>query len=100
MHVGFKSVELAGEISSCLCGQTEKDVTMEFPFMIQMLGTPCQVSNTKQGKIAFLLLKTNKQKITAFCLHIKELLCLILLLIFFKGESQLVTSVLLFRSLT
>lgn len=69
MHVGFKSVELAGDISSCLCGQTEKDVTMEFPFMIQMLGTPCQVSNTKQGKMSFLLVK-KKTKITALCLHI------------------------------
>lgn len=68
MHVGFKSVELAGEISSCLWGQTEKDVTMEFPFMMQMLGTPCQVSNIKQGKMSFLLVK--QQKITAFCLHI------------------------------
>lgn len=70
MHVGFKSVELAGEISSCLCGQTEKDVTMEFPFMIQMLGTPCQVSNTKQGKMSFLVVKKKTNKITAFCLLI------------------------------
>lgn len=86
MHVGFKSVELAGEISSCQCGQTDKDVTMEFPFMIQMLGTPSQVPNTKQGKMPFLLLKKKKnqsqQKNNCFlpayrvdC--IKELLCLI-----------------------
>lgn len=70
MYVGFKSVELAGEVSSCLCGQTEDNVTMEFPFMLQMLGTPCQVSNTKQGKMFFLLVKQTK-KITAFCLHIE-----------------------------
>uniref|UniRef100_A0A8D2PEQ7 EF-hand domain-containing protein n=1 Tax=Zosterops lateralis melanops TaxID=1220523 RepID=A0A8D2PEQ7_ZOSLA len=64
MHVGFKSVELAGEISSCLCGQTEKDVTMEFPFMIQMLGTPCQVSNTKQEPTATMSSKRAKTKTT------------------------------------
>lgn len=33
---------------------------MEFPFMMQMLGTPCQVSNTKQGKMSFLLVKQKK----------------------------------------
>ncbi|XP_058687814.1 myosin regulatory light chain 2, smooth muscle minor isoform isoform X1 [Poecile atricapillus] len=64
MHVGFKSVELAGEISSCLCGQTEKDITMEFPFMIQMLGTPCQVSNTKQEPTATMSSKRAKTKTT------------------------------------
>ncbi|XP_037983733.1 myosin regulatory light chain 2, smooth muscle minor isoform-like isoform X1 [Motacilla alba alba] len=64
MHVGFKSVELAGDISSCLCGQTEKDVTMEFPFMIQMLGTPCQVSNTKQEPTATMSSKRAKTKTT------------------------------------
>nr|XP_054491300.1 myosin regulatory light chain 2, smooth muscle minor isoform isoform X2 [Agelaius phoeniceus] len=64
MHVGFKSVELAGDISSCLCGQTEKDVTMEFPFMIQMLGTPCQVSNTKQEPPATMSSKRAKTKTT------------------------------------
>ncbi|XP_062344222.1 myosin regulatory light chain 2, smooth muscle minor isoform isoform X1 [Cinclus cinclus] len=64
MHVGFKSVELAGEISSCLCGQTEKDVTMEFPFMIQMLGTSCQVSNTKQEPTATMSSKRAKTKTT------------------------------------
>ncbi|XP_005042009.1 PREDICTED: myosin regulatory light chain 2, smooth muscle minor isoform isoform X1 [Ficedula albicollis] len=64
MHVGFKSVELAGEISSCQCGQTEKDITMEFPFMIQMLGTPCQVSNTKQEPTATMSSKRAKTKTT------------------------------------
>ncbi|XP_005418323.2 myosin regulatory light chain 2, smooth muscle minor isoform isoform X1 [Geospiza fortis] len=64
MHVGFKSVELAGDISSCLCGQTEKDKTMEFPFMIQMLGTPCQVSNTKQEPTATMSSKRAKTKTT------------------------------------
>ncbi|XP_005486729.2 myosin regulatory light chain 2, smooth muscle minor isoform isoform X1 [Zonotrichia albicollis] len=64
MHVGFKSVELAGDISSCLCGQTEKDITMEFPFMIQMLGTPCQVSNTKQEPTATMSSKRAKTKTT------------------------------------
>lgn len=54
MHVGFKSVELAGEISNALCRQTEKDITMEYPFMIQMLGTACHVSDTKQGKMSSL----------------------------------------------
>ncbi|KAL2308475.1 hypothetical protein Nmel_001516 [Mimus melanotis] len=64
MHVGFKSVELAGNISSCSCGQTEKDITMEFPFMIQMLGTPCQVSNTKQEPTATMSSKRAKTKTT------------------------------------
>ncbi|KAM3680186.1 myosin regulatory light chain 2, smooth muscle minor isoform 1-T1 [Ammospiza maritima maritima] len=64
MHVGFKSVELAGDISSCLCGQSEKDITMEFPFMIQMLGTPCQVSNTKQEPTATMSSKRAKTKTT------------------------------------
>lgn len=75
MHVGFKSVELAGEISNALCRQTEKDITMEYPFMIQMVGTACQVPDKKQGKTSFLLIenKTSKQrkpKLTAFCLNI------------------------------
>ncbi|XP_075272515.1 myosin regulatory light chain 2, smooth muscle minor isoform isoform X1 [Opisthocomus hoazin] len=48
MHVGFKSVELAGVVSNALCRRTEKDVTMEYPFMIQMLGTACHASDTKQ----------------------------------------------------
>lgn len=52
--MGFKSVELAGEISSTLCRQTEKDITMEYPFMIQMLGTECHVSDSKQGNMSFL----------------------------------------------
>ncbi|XP_019139608.2 myosin regulatory light chain 2, smooth muscle minor isoform isoform X1 [Corvus cornix cornix] len=60
----FKSVELAGEVSSCLCGQTERDVTMEFPFMLQMLGTPCQVSNTKQEPTATMSSKRAKTKTT------------------------------------
>ncbi|XP_059324366.1 LOW QUALITY PROTEIN: myosin regulatory light chain 2, smooth muscle minor isoform-like [Ammospiza nelsoni] len=60
----FKSVELAGDISSCLCGQSEKDITMEFPFMIQMLGTPCQVSNTKQEPTATMSSKRAKTKTT------------------------------------
>ncbi|XP_041255228.1 myosin regulatory light chain 2, smooth muscle minor isoform isoform X1 [Onychostruthus taczanowskii] len=64
MHAGFKSVELAGGISSCLCGQTEKDVTMEFPFMLQLLGTPCQVSNTKQEPTATMSSKRAKTKTT------------------------------------
>ncbi|XP_031359873.1 myosin regulatory light chain 2, smooth muscle minor isoform isoform X2 [Lonchura striata] len=64
MHVGFKSVELAGDISSCLCGRTEKDVTMEFPFMIQMLGAPCQVSNTKQEPTTTMSSKRAKTKTT------------------------------------
>ncbi|XP_039562200.1 myosin regulatory light chain 2, smooth muscle minor isoform isoform X1 [Passer montanus] len=64
MHAGFKSVELAGNISSCLCGQTEKDVTMEFPFMLQVLGTPCQVSNTKQEPTATMSSKRAKTKTT------------------------------------
>ncbi|XP_064290537.1 myosin regulatory light chain 2, smooth muscle minor isoform isoform X1 [Passer domesticus] len=64
MHAGFKSVELAGDISSCLCGQTEKDVTMEFPFMLQVLGTPCQVSNTKQEPTATMSSKRAKTKTT------------------------------------
>ena len=54
MHVGFKSVELAGVVSNALCRRTEKDVTMEYPFMIQMLGTACHASDTKQGKMSFL----------------------------------------------
>lgn len=84
MHVGFKSVELAGEISSCQCGQTDKDVTMDFPFMIQMLGTPSQVPNTKQGKMPFLLLKKKSKPTKNNCFLpacrvdcIRELLCLI-----------------------
>ncbi|XP_041333559.1 myosin regulatory light chain 2, smooth muscle minor isoform isoform X1 [Pyrgilauda ruficollis] len=64
MHAGFKSVELAGDISSCLCGQTEKDETMEFPFMLQLLGTPCQVSNTKQEPTATMSSKRAKTKTT------------------------------------
>ncbi|XP_027742182.1 myosin regulatory light chain 12B isoform X1 [Empidonax traillii] len=64
MHVGFKSVELAGEITNCLCGQTEKDITMEFPFMIQMLGKACQVSDTKQEPTANMSSKRAKTKTT------------------------------------
>ncbi|XP_054048081.1 myosin regulatory light chain 12B isoform X1 [Rissa tridactyla] len=64
MHVGFKSVELAGEISSAVCRQTEKDVTMEYPFMIQMLGTACPVSDTKQEPTANMSSKRAKTKTT------------------------------------
>lgn len=53
MNVSYKSVELAEEISNAACRQ-EKDETMEYPFMIQMLGTACHVSDTKQGKMRFL----------------------------------------------
>lgn len=68
-------MELAGEISNTLCRQTEKDITMEYPFMIQMLGTACQVPDKKEGKMYFLLIKnkTSKQRkteLTAFCLNI------------------------------
>uniref|UniRef100_A0A8C0EVL4 EF-hand domain-containing protein n=1 Tax=Bubo bubo TaxID=30461 RepID=A0A8C0EVL4_BUBBB len=64
MHVGFKSVELAGEISNTLCRQTEKDVTMEYPFMIQMHGTACQVSDAKQEPPASMSSKRAKTKTT------------------------------------
>uniref|UniRef100_A0A8C8BMS2 EF-hand domain-containing protein n=2 Tax=Telluraves TaxID=3073808 RepID=A0A8C8BMS2_9STRI len=64
MHVGFKSVELAGEISNALCRQTEKDITMEYPFMIQMHGTACQVSDTKQEPPANMSSKRAKTKTT------------------------------------
>ncbi|KAM6102355.1 myosin regulatory light chain 2, smooth muscle minor isoform 1-T1 [Theristicus caerulescens] len=64
MHVAFKSVELAGEISNALCRQTEKAVTMEYPFMIQMLGTACHVSDTKQEPTANMSSKRAKTKTT------------------------------------
>uniref|UniRef100_A0A8C3KQU7 EF-hand domain-containing protein n=2 Tax=Scolopacidae TaxID=8917 RepID=A0A8C3KQU7_9CHAR len=64
MHEGFKSVELAGEISNAVCRQTEKDVTMEYPFMIQMLGTACPVSDTKQEPTANMSSKRAKTKTT------------------------------------
>ncbi|XP_014794054.1 PREDICTED: myosin regulatory light chain 2, smooth muscle minor isoform isoform X1 [Calidris pugnax] len=64
MHVGFKCVEFAGEISNAVCRQTEKDVTMEYPFMIQMLGTACPVSDTKQEPTANMSSKRAKTKTT------------------------------------
>ncbi|KAM6410053.1 myosin regulatory light chain 2, smooth muscle minor isoform 1-T1 [Pluvialis apricaria] len=63
MHVGFKSVELAGEISNAVCRQTE-DITMEYPFMMQMLGTACPVSDTKQEPTANMSSKRAKTKTT------------------------------------
>lgn len=54
MNVSYKSVEVAGEISNAACRREEKDRTMEYPFMIQMLGTACHVSDAKQGKMHFL----------------------------------------------
>lgn len=65
MHVGFKSVELASEISNAVCRRTEKDITMEYPFMIQMLGTACPVSDTKQGKMSLI----KNKKLTVFLLE-------------------------------
>lgn len=50
VHIGFKSVGSAGDIGNVLCGQAEEDVAMDYPFMIQMPGTACQVPDTKQGK--------------------------------------------------
>ncbi|PKK34071.1 myosin regulatory light chain 2, smooth muscle minor isoform isoform X1 [Columba livia] len=64
MHMGFKSVELAGEISNSLCRQTEKDITMEYPFMIQMFGTTCHVSDSKQEPTANMSSKRAKTKTT------------------------------------
>ncbi|XP_071660318.1 myosin regulatory light chain 2, smooth muscle minor isoform isoform X1 [Patagioenas fasciata] len=64
MHMGFKSVELAGEISNTLCRQTEKDITMEYPFMIQMFGTACHGSDPKQEPTANMSSKRAKTKTT------------------------------------
>ncbi|XP_010193969.2 myosin regulatory light chain 2, smooth muscle minor isoform isoform X1 [Colius striatus] len=64
MHVWFKSVELAGEIGNVLSRQTEKDLTMEYPFMIQMLGAACHGSDTKQEPTANMSSKRAKTKTT------------------------------------
>lgn len=53
INLRFKRVEVAEEVSNAHCSRVGKDVTMEYPFLIQTAGTACHVPDRKQGKMAF-----------------------------------------------
>lgn len=64
INLRFKRVEVAEEVSNALCSRVGKDVTMEYPFLIQTAGTACHVPDIKQEPTANMSSKRAKTKTT------------------------------------